>query len=105
MIGGGDVITIIAHIKTDIDAVVLETQELFGEGSRVDAVRMEEHFALGNTPLEEAHMRIVVLPHIAMALDYLQSVYTSPNVDLVKIEWDGCEDYTLPSGQLLGVIV
>lgn len=99
-------LTAIFKLKTDLPSLAQECQELFGEGSRSAPDRVEHTFALCNTIVEEGHLRIVVAQHIALALEYVTAQgYVSPNAELVKLEWDGQEEFALPSGQLLGVIV
>jgi hypothetical protein len=98
-------LTAILHIKTTIDDAAQECMSLFGEGARFVPDREEHRFALGNTPMFEGYCRVNVASHIAQALEYLAQNYTSDHVELVKVEWDGQEDFPLPSGDLLCVIV
>lgn len=101
----GDMITTVLRVKTNMHDLADECMQLFNEGARPHADREEHFFALGNTTVQEGYVRVITAQHIAMALEYVLTTYVSINADLVHVEWDGPEDYLLPSGQLLGVIV
>lgn len=99
-------LTAIIRIKTDMDSVVQECLTLFGEGARTAPGRVEEHFALGNTPAQEGYFRVVVAQHIALALEYVTAQgFVSAHAEFVKVEWNGQTDFPLLSGGLLGLIV
>lgn len=99
-------LTAVIRIKTTMDNVVQECLGLFGEGARTTPGRVEEHFALGNTTEQEGYFRVVVAQHIALALEYVTAQgFISEHAEFIKVEWTGQENFILPSGGLLGVIV
>lgn len=98
-------ITAILKVKTTLHDLADECMTLFGEGARPHADREEHYFAFQNTTVQEEYVRIIIAQHIAMALEYVLTEYTSVNADLIGVEWEGPQGYILPSGQLLGVIV
>jgi len=83
-------ITIIAQIKTTIKEAAQEVMDLFGEGARPDAEKIEDFFALNNSVLGGGYTRIRVAQHIAMALDYLMGEeITGEHIACLRVEWHG----------------
>lgn len=98
-------ITIVLRVKTSLHEIADECLTLFGEGSRPFADREENYFALNNTTVQNGYVRIAVAQHIAMALEYVLTEYTSVNADLIEVEWLGQTQYEIAPGAYLGVLV
>jgi hypothetical protein len=94
-------ITVILRIKTSLAEVIAECLATFGEGARPEFQFEEEAFALYGTPAQNGYVRVVVAPHIATALQWMQDTEAvSENVEIVRVEWAG-QDKVLGSIPLL----
>jgi hypothetical protein len=83
-------LTAILKIKTTLPAVVAECLATFGEGARQQYNADEEAFALFGTPVQFGYTRVIVAPHIATALQWMQDTgVESPNVEIARVEWEG----------------
>ncbi len=82
--------TAILKIKTTIDAVAAECLAMLGEGAHVSYDKIENVFALNNTPISHGYVRVLCAEHIATALQYLKDAgVESDNVEIVRVEWAG----------------
>lgn len=86
--------TIVVKVLTSLQALAAEVLELMGEGARIEDCGELSWFKRNNTRIEGGFCRIVVDEHIAVALDYIKDQHTSPNCDLLRIEWHG-QDYLM----------
>jgi hypothetical protein len=83
-------ITAILKIKTSLPELAAECLSLFGEGSRLEDAGTLYWFKRNNTEPRNGYIRIPMLTHMAMGLEYVTSQgYVSPNAELIRIEWYG----------------
>lgn len=81
-------ITAIFSLKTSLAELAAECLELFGEGARTEDCGEAYWFRRNSTRVEHGYVRIPMLPHMAVGLDYVVNDlgYVSPNADLIRIE-------------------
>ena len=94
-------VTAILKIKTTLPQAAEEAEQVFGEGGNPQATQVEEYIGLVNTPPVNGYVRVLIPEADAQTLEAIGS---SPNADLVRVEWNGQEEFDTGNGELLGVI-
>lgn len=86
-------LTAILKIKTTLTQAAAEALAVFGEGGNPEAAQVEDYLGIVNTPEINGYVRLAIPPSFGLALEYIAANGGSEHADLVRVEWDGQEEF------------